>query len=946
MSKSDDEKFPGLGAFRKRVLSKTRPQDRAVTARNLNIIVKNAKAKGLAEKLQWEKQNMGSLSVRFLPGYKSTPNPNKQLKVENSKDNSKPKKASAIRQTKTDKMLINSNKSNQLALSNVTDSSRVSKRQRMVRIPALADSSSNNKRDDCIQEPIRLSRKQKRLARKINVSSNSSSAVSSNSSSNYEQNGDEFISLAGVDSSLFFSKFGGSPSEGSPIYSPVYSPEGTMECSTDLDHQDDIYQQIELQETDYQHPTKHNSSLVFIANPSNAPQKFEIPSGILNPPLNVNSRNKFELAPKVEPGTPNKKQVFIPNGSHDFSPSMRGEKFRNSKKLNSNKVLRGTIPGLSSPVNNFQGPNVQTNYNIDHETFAVAKDISGMPYAQQNLLYSKLPEDKARDTASAINMSMGTPIRSDNSRNIYEGSGISAYKDTINVSISKPDTPPKVNNNSNKNSPVGYSEAFSDIRNSNSITSPNTFASNSANMQRSFGGNILEPDQTNLSSNSKLDSNKNWPKQSEPLIFKRLKMENNPIFTSLPNVHESNSSSKADASTLCTHTPAFNESTDNPYENEKHLGANNSTQSKAQITEKQYPTTNILGNKSNIDFLSIPNKVKTVQSNNLKELDIERRRKRFEKYSENLPYVDHQIRHTIIGTNTNLEKPYFRLTGQVNPAVVRPPYILEQSLQRLLILQQTTESKVGYSYLIDQYKSIRQDLTVQHIQNDLTSRVYESNVRLALQHHDLGEVNKCLTQLSNLYKGCPEKYFETKYEFYAYIVYYNLYTMKWDELGLMLMNARNDTYLLRYNYLLDQQNLKSAPATKQMHPESVEERVRMYKRALDIVKLFQRNEIFVLRGHLQNTYELENILLNYSVRRLQIHSLRSICYATFTRDQVIPIAKFSIWVGTSNIEQTKLLLSELGVPITPEESVKVKDAYPILDKLYQAASHVDIKGQK
>ena len=69
----------------------------------------------------------------------------------------------------------------------------------------------------------------------------------------------------------------------------------------------------------------------------------------------------------------------------------------------------------------------------------------------------------------------------------------------------------------------------------------------------------------------------------------------------------------------------------------------------------------------------------------------------------------------VIGTCQKLEKDYFRLTSAPIPSTVRPENILKQSLE--LLKDKWNRGSVEYIYMCSQFKSMRQDLTVQHIQN-------------------------------------------------------------------------------------------------------------------------------------------------------------------------------------------------------------------------------------
>lgn len=160
--------------------------------------------------------------------------------------------------------------------------------------------------------------------------------------------------------------------------------------------------------------------------------------------------------------------------------------------------------------------------------------------------------------------------------------------------------------------------------------------------------------------------------------------------------------------------------------------------------------------------------------------DLEKRRQRFEAdrathhstYDSSRDDTPMLEAHDgpVIGTCLNLEKNYFRLTAPPKPETVRPLPILQKTLA---MLKTKWRQENNYAYTCDQFKSLRQDLTVQHIKNEFTVKVYETHARIALQKMDLGEYNQCQTQLRALYRqnlgGNPA-------EFLAYRILYFIYT--------------------------------------------------------------------------------------------------------------------------------------------------------------------------
>lgn len=157
-------------------------------------------------------------------------------------------------------------------------------------------------------------------------------------------------------------------------------------------------------------------------------------------------------------------------------------------------------------------------------------------------------------------------------------------------------------------------------------------------------------------------------------------------------------------------------------------------------------------------------------SKSQKEANKRKRRFEAEYAAQRSPSPPPPSSGPIVGTCETLEKRYLRLTAPPVPSKVRPERILRQTLD---LLKKKWKKESNYSYICDQFKSMRQDLTVQHLKNEFTVSVYEIHARIALEKGDLGEYNQCQTQLRSLY-GLGLK--GNHIEFKAYRILYFIHT--------------------------------------------------------------------------------------------------------------------------------------------------------------------------
>uniref|UniRef100_A0A5K4EIQ0 Putative leukocyte receptor cluster (Lrc) member n=1 Tax=Schistosoma mansoni TaxID=6183 RepID=A0A5K4EIQ0_SCHMA len=133
----------------------------------------------------------------------------------------------------------------------------------------------------------------------------------------------------------------------------------------------------------------------------------------------------------------------------------------------------------------------------------------------------------------------------------------------------------------------------------------------------------------------------------------------------------------------------------------------------------------------------------------------------------------------IVGTMQEIEKQYLRLTRAPDPTEVRPLAILKLSLEHV---KEKWRSNTDYHWVCEQFKSIRQDLTVQGIEDDFAVSVYEAHADVALEAGDFEEFHQCQSQLLRLHKeglGVSRLL-----EFTAYRLLYYIFTL--DILGKLI----------------------------------------------------------------------------------------------------------------------------------------------------------------
>ncbi|OIR58958.1 MAG: uncharacterized protein A8A55_0248 [Amphiamblys sp. WSBS2006] len=132
-----------------------------------------------------------------------------------------------------------------------------------------------------------------------------------------------------------------------------------------------------------------------------------------------------------------------------------------------------------------------------------------------------------------------------------------------------------------------------------------------------------------------------------------------------------------------------------------------------------------------------------------------------------LPLLRKHKATPLVGRSTKTEKSYFRLTTEPDPKDIRPLPVLKLAMKNI----EKHRKKKNYNYVLDQLRAVRQDITLQNIENAFAVYVYETNIRVAIECDELDQYAQCYSCLESFYSSFPQ-YTQNKEEFVSYHLLY------------------------------------------------------------------------------------------------------------------------------------------------------------------------------
>lgn len=284
-----------------------------------------------------------------------------------------------------------------------------------------------------------------------------------------------------------------------------------------------------------------------------------------------------------------------------------------------------------------------------------------------------------------------------------------------------------------------------------------------------------------------------------------------------------------------------------------------------------------------------------------------------------------------VGTSTALEKDYLRLTDFPKPENVRPLPILIKALAHIKMNYIQHED---FDWANEQLKSVRQDLTVQHIRNKFVLDVYETHARLLLEHGDLNEFHQCQSMIQSLTSPTSkldhtsqctdsmegdfassrcssdeedeEKYLrqseEATDEFYAYGLLYNLVQNSWGELTRLLSTQQSKASNKLPSDLSSVVSSDSGDIPACFRGTSV-------RHALKVVKAVMHDDYQSFFRLYESAPHLSAYLMDFLVRRVRQNAYHRII-ASYRPS--LSVEHFREALSFQDLEETRRFLKENG----------------------------------
>jgi hypothetical protein len=287
---------------------------------------------------------------------------------------------------------------------------------------------------------------------------------------------------------------------------------------------------------------------------------------------------------------------------------------------------------------------------------------------------------------------------------------------------------------------------------------------------------------------------------------------------------------------------------------------------------------------------------------------------------------DHS-REKLVGTSHALEKSYMRLTTYPKAEDVRPLSVLAKSLAHI---KAQFIKEEDFVWANDQLKSVRQDITVQHLRCPFVLEVYETHARILLEHGDLDEFNQCQTMIRSLTHpkyGFDEDDIEdastvfstaasdTKAlqqseeaadEFQAYRLLYDLVQHSWSDLGLAL--SEFNTY----------RDAAYHCANRKYHSElPVVARGSSVRHALKVVKAVMHNDYQTFFRLYESAPHMSAYLMDFLVRRVRSSAFERIVAAY---RPTISVEHFREALVFHDLEETRRFLKKSGAAFVEDKT--------------------------